>query len=66
MAGSRSLCHNKLRPGFCGDPGHASDHFRNSGILLHFLRTRVYGSGGALAVVSANQWLLIDGRKHVG
>ena len=45
---------------------HASDHFRNSGIVLHFLGSCAYRFQGAFAVVSANQWLSIDGGKHIG
>ena len=45
---------------------HASDHFRNSGIVLHFLGSCAYRFQGAFAVVSANQWLSIDGGKHRG
>ena len=66
MAGNRCLCHSEVRAGFGNDPGHASDQFRNSDILIHFLGNCVYGSSGAFAVVSANQWLSIDGRKHIG
>ena len=52
-----------LRPGFCGDFGHATDNLRNSDILIHLCD---YRSRGAFAVVSTKQWFSIGGGKHLG
>ena len=60
------LLSQRAPPGNLWYPAHASDHFRNFGILLHFLGSCVYGSRGTFAVVSANQWLSIDAGKHIG
>ena len=53
--------HSELRPGFCGDPGHATDILKNSDMLTHD-----YGFRGAFAVVSTKQWFSIGGGKHIG
>ena len=55
--------HSKLRPGFCGDPGHATDILRNSDMLTHLCD---YEFRGAFAVVSTKQYFSIGGGKHIG
>ena len=57
MAGAVVFCHSKLRSGFWGDPGHATDNSRNSDILIYLCD---YGFRGAFAIVSTKQWFSID------
>ena len=57
MAGAVVFSHSELQPGFCGDPGHATDNLRNSDILIYSCD---YELRGDFAVISTKQCFSID------